>query len=289
MDKSYLKHPIYIISKGRYDNPLTARFFMRDGVPFKCAVEPHEYDQYVECLGEQHVLKLPFANLGMGSYPARNYCWEHALEHGHSKHFLFDDNIYGWDRVRRGIRTMTECWMPLIALQNFVERYKNIAIAGYNYDGFITRETKKPFAINTHVYSAMLIDNSLPYRWRLKYNEDVDLCLQALHDGHCTVLFNAYVVNKVSTTHKMKGGNQTELYKNNDHQLKMLKTKSLERMWPQYVKTVFRFGRPHHSVQWQKHFKQPLIKRPNYEQIINEQSIELKRLAGILAKSPHYK
>lgn len=256
-----LKYPIYIISKGRWKNPITAKHFLRDKIPFKIAVEPQEYENYCSSVGEQHVFKLDFSNLGLGSYPARNACWEDSIKNGFEKHFLFDDNIAGFDRVNKGIRTKCESLLPLITLQNFSERYENLSIAGYNYDGFITRETKKPFTINKHVYSGMLIKNSIKHRWRMKYNEDVDLCLQVLNAKECTILLNVFVINKVSTTAKMKGGNQDELYKNNDHAKKVLKSRSLQEIWPQYVDVVMRFNRPHHYVNWGKHFQHPLIKR----------------------------
>jgi hypothetical protein len=58
----------------------------------------------------------------------------------------------------------------------------------------------------------------------------------------------------------MKGGNQTELYKNNDDGKKKLKTRSLEMVWPEYVKSTYRFNRPHHSVSWGSHFSHPLLR-----------------------------
>ncbi len=258
MAKQTLKYPIYIVSKGRWKNPMTAKKFLRDGVPFFVVVEPQEYGLYCQSVGEKHVLKLPFSNLGLGSYPARNFCWDHAMAAGYAKHFIFDDNINGFDRLNNGVRRMCDCWEPILTLQDFTDRFQKVGISGFNYDGFVTRETKKPFSINSHVYSGMLINNKLPFRWRMKYNEDVDLCLRALHNKWSTILLNVFLINKVSTTAKMAGGNQSELYKNNDHHKKMLKTKSLELVWPQYVKTVFRFGRPHHQVNWKKHFTHPL-------------------------------
>lgn len=258
MDHKTLKYPVYIVSKGRWKNPMTARKFLRDGVPFKIAVEPQEAESYAETIPRENIATLPFSNLGFGSYPARNWCWEDSKRQGYRRHFLFDDNINGFDRLNHGVRTMCECWNPLVTLQELSARYSNLAIAGYNYDGFATRETKKPFVINAHVYSGMLINNDIPFRWRLKYNEDVDLCLQALHGGWCTILLNVFLINKVSTTAKMAGGNQTDLYKNNDERKKMLKSKSLERVWPQYVRVVQRYGRPHHFVDWKKHFTHPL-------------------------------
>jgi hypothetical protein len=85
------KYPIYIVSKGRYENPLTAKFFKKDNVSFKIVVEPQEYEKYCQSVGKEYVLKLPFANLGVGSYPARNFCWEHSIKNGHDRHWVFDD------------------------------------------------------------------------------------------------------------------------------------------------------------------------------------------------------
>ena len=100
----------------------------------------------------------------------------------------------------------------------------------------------------------MLIRTSLPFRWRLKYNEDIDLCLQVLHNLGKTSSCIYYMTNKTSTVAKMKGGNQDELYKNNDEKKKLLKAKMIENVWPQYAKTVIRFGRFHHLIDW-KQFK----------------------------------
>lgn len=261
MDSLRLKYPIYIISKGRFENPLTAKIFLSAKIPFKIAVEPQEYDNYCKAVGSEHVLKLDFSNLGLGSYPARNACWEHSIRNGFSKHFIFDDNINCFSRLNNGKRNKTDPLIALKACEDFSERYENLAIIGYNYRYFVTRETKKPFTINTHVYSGMLINNSIPYRWRLKYNEDVDLCLQALNDGWCTILLNAFLIDKTSTVVKMKGGNQTELYQNNNDMKKALKSCSLKEMWPQYVNVVYRFGRPHHQVSWNKFFNHPLKKK----------------------------
>jgi hypothetical protein len=135
----------------------------------------------------------------------------------------------------------------------FIEKYTdyhNITINGFEEPNFVVRPPKKPFKHNCHVYSAMLIKNDLPYRWRLKYNEDVDLCLQVLHNKGTTASCVYYMADKVSTSAKMKGGNQDELYKGNDPKKKLLKAKMLESVWPQYCKTVIRFGRIHHLIDW---------------------------------------
>jgi hypothetical protein len=243
-------YPVYIISKGRAYNPMTAKKFELAGLDYFIAVEPQERNDYVKALGEKRVLVLPFSNLGLGSYPARNYCWEHAKQLGYKYHWIFDDNILEW---RKWINQKREIIHNYFNAIDFVERFvnkNNIDIGGFEEYNFCVKVPKNPFKLNCHVYSAMLIKNSLPYRWRLKYNEDVDLCLQVLHNGGTTASCVYYMINKVSTAVKMKGGNQDELYKGNDPKKKLLKAKMLETVWPQYAKTVIRFNRIHHFVDW---------------------------------------
>lgn len=243
-------YPIYIISKGRAYNPMTALNFEKAGINYLIAVEPQEKEEYIKVLGEKRILVLPFKNLGLGSYPARNYCWEHAKNNGYKYHWLFDDNIQCFVKWIDGKRKKID---DIISAIKYVENYAkktNIDILGFEEPNFVVKPPKKPFKINCHVYSAMLIKNNLPYRWRLKYNEDVDLCLQVLHNGGFTASCVYYMADKVSTAQKMKGGNQTELYKGNDPKKNLLKAKMLEAVWPQYAKTVIRFNRHHHLVDW---------------------------------------
>jgi hypothetical protein len=244
------EYPVYIISKGRAYNPLTANILENAGVNYLVAVEPQEFDEYAKALGNHRLLKLPFSNLGLGSYPARNYCWEHAKANKYAYHWLFDDNILHWRKWINGYRQKTDdIDSALVFVESFAKK-NSIDIAGFEEPNFVVRIPKKAFKINCHVYSAMLIRNNLPYRWRLKYNEDVDLCLQVLHNGGSTASCVYYMANKVATTVKMKGGNQDELYKGNDPRKKLLKAKMLEAVWPQYAKTVIRFNRIHHFVDW---------------------------------------
>ena len=259
------KYPVYIVSKGRYDRCLTANFFLEDGVDFKIAIEPQEYDLYLKYYDKENLLKLPFDNLGIGSFPARNHCWEDSIKNGYNRHWIFDDNIRDTKRLNKGKRIRINAKIALQIIENFTDRYTNIGISGFNYRTFVPPTTKQPFYLNVHVYSALLIDNDLRFRWRLKYNEDVDLCLQVLNSKLCTILFNAFMIAKVSTTKNMKGGNQTLLYQNNSYDKQVLKAKSLEAIWPQYAETVIRLNRTHHYVDWKKHFKHPLIRRTDID------------------------
>lgn len=242
--------PVYIISKGRHDCALTAINFEKAGIDYLIAVEPQEYDLYSETLGTERVLKLPFSNLGLGSFPARNFCWEHSKEKGDKYHWLFDDNIQKFTKWINGKRKKIDNIKKALIYVEINAHNINVDISGFEEPNFVRRPPKKPFKQNCHVYSALLIKNNLPYRWRLKYNEDIDLCLQVLHNGGTTSSCVYYMADKVSTAVKMKGGNQTELYKGNSPNKNLLKAKMIEKVWPQYCKTVIRFGRHHHLIDW---------------------------------------
>jgi len=261
------KYPVYIVSKGRWENPITANSFKEDGVKFKVLVEPQEYNNYCDSLGSECVIKLPFSDLGLGSYPARNYGWEDSIKNGFDRHWIFDDNIYRARRYVKGKKIPCNFNIAIDILEEFTDRYLNVGISGFNYTTFLIKGSSdnKPFRTNCHVYSAMLMNNNMPFRWRLKYNEDVDLCLQVLHNKMCTILFNAFTVDKVSTSAKMKGGNQTELYKDNAYEMKLLKARSIEEIWFNYCDTKIIFNRPHHKIDWKRHFKHGLIRNPFYD------------------------
>lgn len=248
------KYPIYIISKGRYEKPLTALLFEKNNIDYLIAVEPQEYDLYCDSLGANRVLKLPFANLGLGSYPARNFCWEHAKANGFKYHWLFDDNVKSWHKWENKKRiALNDINRALLFVESHADK-NGIDISAFERKTFSVTVPKHPFRLNAHCYSTMLIKCGLPYRWRLKYNEDVDLCLQVLHNGGTTANCIYYLAEKVPTSAKMKGGNQTELYQGNAPKKNLLKAKMLEAVWPQYVKVVIRFGRHHHLIVW-KRFK----------------------------------
>lgn len=254
------RYPVYVISKGRADCCVTARLLKRDGVSFRLVVEPQEQKLYASEFGAEQLEVLPFSNLGLGSIPARNWVWEHAKASGAEKHWIMDDNIWYIYRVYRGQRLQCNGNIALGLSELFLDRYENIAIGGLNYAMFVPRGSKYPFAVNVHVYSTLLIRNDLPYRWRGRYNEDTDLCLQVLSGGWCTVLLNAFLIKK-TTTMTMKGGNMTSLYQG-DGRLRM--ARSLERVWPGIVEVKRRFQRPQHVINWGI-FTTPLKLKPGLD------------------------
>lgn len=243
------QYPLYIISKGRWESRLTSKALERMQVPYSIVVEPQEYDRYAAVINPKKILVLPFSNLGQGSIPARNWVWDHALTTGKKRHWIMDDNIYhfGMFNHNKKIQILSGTFFKMI--EDFTDRYQNVAFAGPQYDYFVARKVGywPPFAVNTRIYSCILIKNDLQYRWRGKYNEDTDLCLRALKDGWCTILFYMFYQKKV-TTMVMKGGNTDNVYIDGDGRLKF--AQSLQSQHPDVVKIVHKWGRWHHYVDY---------------------------------------
>lgn len=208
------RYPIYIISKGRWESRLTAKSLEWIKVPYHIVIEPQEYAQYAAVIDPKKILTLPFSNLGLGGIPARNWVYEHAVATGADRHWILDDNISGFCRFHDNLKVEVDSGATFCAVEDWVDRYENVAMAAFNYDYFAPRKMGakiKPITINTRCYSGILLSNKVPHRWRGRYNEDTDLSLRLLKDGYCTALFNAFLMYKKPTM-KMKGGNTDELY-----------------------------------------------------------------------------
>ena len=259
------KNPIFVISKGRWESRLTSKTFERTNIPYRIVIEPQEYDDYVKFINKEKIIKLPFSNLGQGSIPARNFVWDFAIKEGHKKHWIIDDNIYDFYRFNRNAKNIVEDGTIFKCAEDFVDRYENIMLSGFNYCKFcIASEKYPPYLFNTRIYSTILIDHRLDLRWRGKYNEDTDLSIRTLKLGYCTVQFNAFLAEK-ATTMRLKGGNTDSIYQNEnlDYQDGVLeKSKSLQEQHPDVAKVVWRWNRWHHFVDYSV-FKRnkPLFKK----------------------------
>lgn len=253
------RYPVYVISKGRWESRLTVNALERCKIPYHIVVEPQEFDNYARYIKRENIYTLPFSNLGQGGIPARNWVWEHAKATGAKRHWIMDDNIRDFYRLNHNKRIRVNGGAIFCAAEDFVDRYENVAISGFHYRFFIVaRDKRPPFYLNTRVYSCILIQNDLPYRWRGRYNEDTDLSLRALKDGWCTVLFCAFLADKIATM-TMKGGNTDELYKD-DGRRKM--AESLVAQHPDVTKISWKWGRWQHSVDYSG-FTQKLKLRPD--------------------------
>tara|TARA_R100000734_G_scaffold8822_1_gene6818 strand:- start:1201 stop:2055 length:855 start_codon:yes stop_codon:yes gene_type:complete len=281
------KYPIYIISKGRWKSRYTSKALEKMKTPYRIVVEPSEYDNYKEVIDSKKILKLPsnFSELNLGGIPVRNWVWRHSINEGHKRHWIIDDNIQDFYRLNHNKRLHVASGTIFKCAEDFVDRYTNVPMAGFNYNTFaIPVKRLPPFHLNTRIYSCILLSNEIEHRWRGRYNEDTDLSLRILKDGYCTILFNAFLCDKTETM-RMTGGNTDKLYQQNDEQDgRKLMTESLVKQHPDVVRMVYRWDRWTHSVNY-KQFKlnNKLIKKPgiNIKKGINNYGMKLIQLEDV--------
>lgn len=227
-------------------------------------------------LMKKKILTLPFSNHGEGPTLARNWCWEHSISLDAKKHWVLDDNINGFVRLNHNERIVVKSGTIFKVAEDFIDRYENVAISGFEYRFFAggARRKKPPYRLNTRVYSCMLIRNDIPYRWEGKYNEDTDICLRALKDGWCTVLFYAFIQQKAQSL-TMSGGND-EIYSETDNRKEF--AESLQRQHPDVVDVTWKFNRWHHQVNYKPFRKNRLVRKEglNVKKGINNYGMVLK-------------
>jgi len=298
--------PIYIPSKGRHEYMMTSRVLTEIGLKHFIIVEPQQVHDYEKAVSKMKLLAtiVPLDmsykekyelcdNLGLskstGPGPARNFAWDHSIAHGNKWHWVMDDNIRSFRRLNKNEKVKVKNGAIFKAMEDFVLRYKNIAMAGPNYYMFAPARTKRPpFVMNTRIYSCNLIRNDLPFRWRGRYNEDTILSLDMLTAKWCTVQFNAFLQEKMQTQ-VLKGGNTDEFYhtegKVRDGQKyadtgTLAKSMMLARVYPDLCQVVHKFSRIHHEVNYKPFKARKLIRRDDIElpSEPNEYGMRLKRI-----------
>ena len=306
------EHPVYIISKGRHESMFTSRSLARMKVPHYIAIEPQDEENYEKALDIFDIRKYvtlliaPFSNHGDGPGRARNWCWDHSISIGAESHWVLDDNINDFYRYNNNIRIRVESGVFFKVMEDFVDRYDNVYIAGPQYRFFIAPGQKyPPYVANTRIYSCLLIRNDCKHRWRGRYNEDTDICLRVLKDGDCTIQFNAFLQGKAATQ-TVKGGNSEEFYHkevgldddgiairkedltvdsseryNTDGTL--AKSQILVDMHPDVARLVWRYGRWHHWVDYSPFKKNALQRKEglNIPSGVNNYGMKLVKLAQI--------
>jgi hypothetical protein len=261
-------------------------------VPHYIIIEPQDFESYNQSLDNFStrpyvtLVVAPFSNHGDGPGRARNYAWDHSISIGAEKHWVLDCNIQDFYRLNRNERIRVESGVIFKIAEDFVDRFENVPISGFQYRFFIAPNQKyPPFVPNTRIYSTLLISNDCKHRWRGRYNEDTDICLRVLKDGDCTIQFNAFMQGKAATQ-TVKGGNTSEFYhaegdldksKWRDGHLNATgtvnKSQMLVDMHPDVARIVWRYGRWHHYVDY------TVFQKPERE--LNPEQIKIRRNLGL--------
>lgn len=256
------KYPIYIPSKGRADSRLTVKALDRIGVPYTVVVEPQQFDEYAAVIDPRKLLVTPHRDKGLTF--TRNWIWDHARDSGTERFWTMDDNIKAFFRFNRNLKVPVADGARLAAIEEFTERYTNVPISGMNYFMFASRKSGNipPFTPNTRVYSNMLIETNArdkqgkPFRNECYFNDDTDLCLRVLKDGQCTILFNAFLIEK-SVTMVVKGGNTPE-YQDDG---RWWMAEELRQKHPDVTTITRKWGRWQHQVDYRPFKGNTLVRR----------------------------
>ena len=267
------KYPLYIVSKGRWDIPLTSEALCGQEVKHNIVIENQEYKQYKNNINHDYANLLVLdpkyqdeydtcddlgdtKSKGLGA--ARNFAWQHSIDNGHDWHWVMDDNINLFIRLTQNRYIPTYSGGFWRAMEDFMTRYENLGMGGPEYYMFITRRKKyKPFRLNTRIYSCNFIRNSLPYRWRGRYNEDTILSLDMLKDKWCTMIFHTFLQWK-QTTQTVKGGNTKEFY---EKEGTLAKSKMQVAVHPDVSELVWKYNRWHHKVDYAKFKTRPKLRK----------------------------
>lgn len=289
------RFPIFIPSKSRYNSLMTATCLENMGMDYFLVVEPKEYELYAENLEKKGYNKNRIILLDMkckvnydycddyglskstGGGPARNFIWEKAIEMKSDYHWIMDDNIRTFKILNNNEKIVCNNGKIFTAMEDFTLRYKNVYMSGPHYTFFHPARVKKPpFFLNSRIYSCNLIKNNIPFRWRGRYNEDTILSLDILHKGYCTILFNMFLQEKM-TTMTVKGGNE-DLYTQGSYSKSMLeKSNMLVKQYPQYAKLTRKYDRWHHHVDYKVFERNGLVRKYQKNKVPKTVDFTLKR------------
>lgn len=255
------KYPIFVPTKGRYKTPYTISALESKGIPFTAVIEEQEYREYKSVVKKGEILILPHQNKGLTV--TRNWIWDYVQSELKSPYFwTMDDNIKDFYRLHKNIKYRMDSGTFLRVMEDFAERYENLYISGMQYEMFVPRKKKAPpFILNTRIYSNMLIRSDIPYRNVTFFNDDTDLCLRVLKDGYCTLLFQAFLADKIATM-QVKGG-MTDYYEKTEKRKQF--AEELQRAHPDVVRVVWKYNRWHHQVDYRPFKANKLIRKEGIE------------------------
>lgn len=302
------KFPLYIPTKGRSRYMITSSVLTELQVPHYLVVEPQEVQAYADAVKQRGllatILELDLSykakyelcdTLGLsrstGPGPARNFAWEHSITQGAKWHWVMDDNIMSFRRLNLNEKVKVSTGAVFAAMEDFVLRYENVAMAGPNYYMFApARQKVPPFVLNTRIYSCNLIRNDLSFRWRGRYNEDTILSLDMLKAGWCTIQFNAFLQQKMPTQ-TIGGGNTQDFYhaegrkqagKKYTDTGTLAKSQMQVAVHPDVSRLVYRFNRIHHHVDYSRFKANKLVRRKDVEvpAEADNYGMSLKKLGG---------
>lgn len=263
-----INFPVYIPTKGRAHNQLTANALLKLGIRPFLVVQDSEVEAYKQHNPECTVIAWPQSYMNdyektpeLDPHPttgaAHNYAWDHSREAGFTHHWIMDDNIRFFLVRDKGRRARMANPKALAWNEEFIQKWRNLAGIALAQTQFMRGST---IVLNTRLYCATLYRNDLHeygIRWRRGLNDDTIVSLDILNTGYwCTAENRVTGIQKMGTSRKSRmSGGMTDFYAQGGF---IRKSAELVRLYPQYCRTAVRFNRIHHHVDFSS-FKQQLI------------------------------
>jgi len=250
------RYHIYIPSKNRASNCLTANLVKEAGLKFTVVIEPQDYKKYRKFFSKKELYVLPKDNKGL--WYARNKCKELSIEKREKAHWQMDDDIRKFAIRKDNKNKKVEPYKAILPLEDIFDSYKGLAVIAHRYTSFAFAQKDK-LSFNQNPCSSILVKNSVEAKWRKGTVDDADFALQILQQGKSTIITNRYLIDTVP--HLKQSGGLTDLA--NQGQGRIVRFKQLIEDYPDWFKLgVKKDGTPKlvHCRVWSK-FKHRPTKR----------------------------
>jgi len=203
------KYSIYIPSKNRAKNCITAQILLTEGVKFKIVVEPQDYKDYKKIYSEKNILMLNENNKGIGY--VRNFIKDYAKNNNEKYYWQIDDDLKFKKRINNKNEYYSACSM-FSEIENYVDEHTNIGIAGLRNQVFAWT-LKSDMTFNIQCCAANLVRSDMKSQYQSEIVEDTDFNMQVLTEGFCTVTFDKLLF-MTGSPGKSSGGCEGDAYYN---------------------------------------------------------------------------
>lgn len=278
------KYPIFIISYKRPKTHKTAKKLAEFGVSHYLVLHTDQQEEYLKyftlemkkytniiTFDPNYKLKyetcdnIPHSVKNAGSGAERNFAWDYSKNVLKANaHWLMDDNMYFYyiaskkNNIYIRKPATKENFMTLfIKGEKFFDKYENLLMIELKNKSFLVQLQKFSYSLNTRCFSCNLIYNSLPIRWRGRYNEDVILSYDIMKSGYCIASYHGGILKEKGSTREAIGGGNHAISKNDKESIyddsenykysSVEKTNLLLKVYPEYFKKVIKYGRVHHE------------------------------------------
>jgi hypothetical protein len=196
------KYHIYIPSKRRASNCVTAKILQQDNLDFTIMVEPQDYNDYRKFFDVKHLFQIDLNDQGIAY--VRNQALALSIDRNESCHWQMDDDIRKFMIRKDNKNVKTTPSESVAALETAFDSYRGLGMIAHRYTSFAFAQ-KTEFGINQNPCSSFLLRNDLGATWHKGTVVDADYALQVLTSGWSTIIANLHLIDTIPPM-KQSGG-----------------------------------------------------------------------------------